>query len=73
MRTVTVTMRDEVLEAAKKNAQLAGMPVGQFLAKVIEQAVSPAGKGKVQDAFRIADELGLKGPRTWKREDLYDG
>ncbi|MFI5384651.1 MAG: hypothetical protein ACHQ50_00875 [Fimbriimonadales bacterium] len=73
MRNITVSVRDEVLEAAKLNAARAGLPVGVFLTKVIEDAVGTSGKGKVSEAFRIADKLGLKGPRTWKREDLYEG
>lgn len=68
-----VSMRDEVMSAAEDRASRAGLPIGAFLTQVIENAVAKPNGSKVSEAFRIADELNLKGPREWKREDLYDG
>lgn len=49
-----------------------GVSVDVFLAKIIEQSVSAAGNGRELDGFKIADELGLKSQRSWKRDDLYE-
>jgi hypothetical protein len=75
LKNVTVTLDEETLAAARRQAAERGMSVSRYVGEVLRQH---AGKGdpyvEAYRAWRAEKPLQLKGPpeKYPKREELYD-
>lgn len=74
MSLIQLCLPEEVYAEAELEANRGGTPLDQFLATLIERALKKGEFSALEKSFWIADHFCAesKGPRTWRREDLYD-
>lgn len=75
MRNLTLAIEDEVLETARRLARERGTTLNQLVRDHLTDLVARedrrrAAAERLKRAMR--EEMVEVGPRTWKREDLYE-
>ncbi|RJP22342.1 MAG: hypothetical protein C4527_21855 [Candidatus Omnitrophota bacterium] len=72
MKTITLSIRDNVLEAGQEYARRHNISFDDLISKLIEETVVRKKSLWLDEMFSLMDKANVKSEtETWSREDLY--
>ena len=72
MKNITLSIEEQLLDAARKYAGEHNTSLNDLIRKLLSEAVMPAAGEWVEECFALMDKYGGSSQgRIWKRDDLY--